>query len=101
MTHFTLANAKPAPTIYMKEGDYDVKLKKWVDVTYTAPLFERDGTIKCRATGIEGLMFADYYGEFRGNISYVNEKLEQWAKDSFGPSASWEWEDPETLTLHH
>jgi hypothetical protein len=36
----------------------------------------------------------DYYGEFRGNIPWIHEKLEAWAEEQGG---YWEWANAEAI----
>jgi hypothetical protein len=64
-----------------------------------APIYEKDGHIYCNGEHENSSYFCDYWGEFRGNISYVSEQLENWAKENFGDSAYWEWENPGLLVL--
>jgi hypothetical protein len=65
----------------------------------TAPLFELDGNIYCNSECEYAYLFSDYYGEFRGECSWINPKLEEWAVENFGEDAYWEWENPGCLCL--
>lgn len=87
------------PTEINPCASFDREAKEFTEAEVIAPIFERDGNIYCKAVDEEGSFFADYYGEFRGNLPWVSEKLETWAKENFGEGAYWEWENPEELCL--
>lgn len=71
----------------------DVKFvdRKLVDIKVDVEFFVRDGHLYC--TDFRAL---DYYGEFRGNIPYIDPQLEAWAKEQGG---YWEWENPECIVF--
>lgn len=89
--------AKPTETMPMAFKDEN---GVWQDKECEAPLFIRDNQIICCGGHNGSSLFMDYYGEYRGGISFVSEKLEQWARENFGESAFWEWENPECLCLN-
>lgn len=92
------------PTVLDECNKWDKEKKEFIPKTLSAPIFERDGKIYCHSENngefSEGAMFfSDYWGEFRGNISWVSEELTKWAKENIDESAYWEWESPGLLCL--
>ena len=67
------------------------KLKKAVE---GVTAFERDGLLFVSAE--DGKGFADYYGEFTGGYSYIDERLEKFAEKQ---DCWWEWHDAGTIVL--
>ena len=66
--------------------DYDL-----VENAHKVEFFERDGQIYCA-----DYKAVDYYGEFRGGINWIHEKLKQWADKN---NCYWDWENPECIVL--
>ncbi len=72
-------------------------------VSYTAPIFSRDGKIYCHSeVGEESegaFAFSDYYGEMN-NSMWISDALSAWAKKHVSPDAYWEWENASLLVLN-
>lgn len=77
-----------------------VKSKRdWVESEDEAPIKIIDNKIVCLGDLENSVLWFDYYGEFRGESMWINEKLEAWAKANFGKNAYWEWENISLLSL--
>lgn len=94
---------KTFPTVIDECNKWDKIAKEFTAKTLRAPIFEKDGNIFCHSEdgpNSEGaIFFSDYHGEFRGNIAWINEDLEKWAKEHVSKDAYWEWENPGMLCL--
>lgn len=71
----------------------DIKFEDSTLVETKSPVefFMRDNTLFCSDSRV-----VDYYGEFRGNVPYIDPELEKWAEDNGG---YWDWENPECISF--
>ena len=78
---------------------------KIVEMGFTAREYELDGGMKSVMVSAEDIgrddegndvQAADYYGEFRDGLPWINPKLEEYA-DKLG--CYWEWDSPGAIVL--
>lgn len=68
---------------------WDSTGRRYTEVPVHPTIIERSLTLLVSA--VDGKDFADYYGEYRGNVPYINRVLIAVAKKHGG---YWEWENP-------
>jgi hypothetical protein len=94
---------KTFPTVIDECNKWDRETKTHIAKTLSAPIFEKGGNIYCYSEdgpNSEGaIFFSDYDGEFRGNVAWISEDLEKWARKYYGKNAYWEWEHKGMLSL--
>lgn len=73
---------------------YDKASKAYVDTQVVPTVIERDDKIIVSAE--DGLLWADYYGEFSGGDMWIEPVLEAFAKEH---GLHWEWENPGAISL--
>jgi len=74
---------------------WDKERKTYDDVEVSCDCFVKNGVLM--VTSDDGLGAIDYYGEFRGGYSYIDPKLEAFAKAN---GCFWEWNNPSSISLH-
>jgi hypothetical protein len=74
--------------------EYDKQAREYKDVQVSPTVIERDGKILVSAE--DGLLWADYYGEFSGGYPIIDKALEDFAK---ARGMFWEWENPGAIYL--
>jgi len=94
-----MSNLSNLPKCTTNSLTWSSESRDFVDCVVTAEMFERDGQIFCNVECEDGITFADYYGEFRDECTWISEVLETWATENFGKLAYWEWENTGLLCL--
>lgn len=77
---------KTIPTIMIPCLGTDLEM-----TTRPAELILREGMLVC-----SDMDACDYYGEYRGNVAWIAEELQEWANQNNG---FWEWENAESISF--
>lgn len=73
---------------------WDAEKREYLDIEVSPTVIERDGKIFISAE--DGLVWADYYGEYAGGYAVIDKRLEAFAKER---GFYWEWENPGAIYL--
>lgn len=78
-------------------GEWDLVYKKYQPKTRHPDVFVRAGESHIVVSAEDGGYFCDYYGEHRGDMSWIHPVLEAFAMRN---GLYWEWENPGSIALY-